>query len=642
MSPKVLCVDDHPDAIAVTEEFLARELPSADVRGVTTATEALEVLAEDRIDCVVSDYEMPDVDGLELLRTIRADRPDLPFILFTARGSEEIASEAISEGVTDYLQKRGTEQYALLANRIENAVSQYRAERDLADVRRKLERLHATALELRDDDDRDSAYRCAVETARDVLQFDTCGFYELRDGAFVPTALVDFPDQSSHLRRDEGLIGKTYETGESYRVGDVRAVDEAEPIDDSFRSALSVPVGDHGVFQAISTTVDEFEERDLELAELLVSHLVGALDRIEYERDLERTNEQLETVLENTTAHIYIKDRDGRYTLVNESFADRLGYDREAILGRTDEELQNAEIAREVRENDRRAIAAGRTVEIEESAEWDGERRVYYSVKAPLFDDDGTPKGVCGVSSDITELKARERELERKTERLEEFASLVSHDLRNPLMVAQARLDLLEGGDEETVAHIDDALSRMESIVEGLLTLSRSGQTIGETEPVDLETVATDAWRTVETGDAELVVEADRTVEVDCERVTRLFENLFRNAVEHGSTSPRSQAPEDAVEHGSTSAPSQAPEDATERGESVTVTVEETADGFAVEDDGPGLPDDVDESVFSPGVSTDPRGTGFGLAIVSRVAAAHDWDLRTPADTDGARFEFRL
>ncbi|MFB6281559.1 MAG: response regulator [Haloferacaceae archaeon] len=102
--------------------------------------DALSRLRDEPADCVVSDYEMPGKDGLDFLALVRDEHPDLPFILFTGKGSEEIASRAVSAGVTDYLQKgRGTEQYAILANRIRNAVRAARAE---AAAERTEERYH--------------------------------------------------------------------------------------------------------------------------------------------------------------------------------------------------------------------------------------------------------------------------------------------------------------------------------------------------------------------------------------------------------------------------------------------------------------------------------------------------------------------
>jgi len=128
----VLHVDDDAEFVDLTATFLEREHDGIAVQTATSPAEGLSVLGQADIDCVVSDYEMPRTNGIEFLETVRETYPSLPFILFTGRGSEEIASEAISAGVTDYLQKEGgTDQYAILANRIGNAVAQVRAEREV-------------------------------------------------------------------------------------------------------------------------------------------------------------------------------------------------------------------------------------------------------------------------------------------------------------------------------------------------------------------------------------------------------------------------------------------------------------------------------------------------------------------------------
>ncbi|MFC6988619.1 PAS domain S-box protein [Haloplanus sp. GCM10025708] len=131
-SIRVLHVDDEPAFADMVAQFLQREDGRIDVDTATSATAGLDRLEETDVDCVVSDYEMPAQNGIEFLEAVRESHSDLPFILFTGKGSEEIASDAISAGVTDYLQKKGgTSQYALLAHRIENAVEQYRSRREI-------------------------------------------------------------------------------------------------------------------------------------------------------------------------------------------------------------------------------------------------------------------------------------------------------------------------------------------------------------------------------------------------------------------------------------------------------------------------------------------------------------------------------
>jgi PAS domain S-box-containing protein len=138
----VLHVDDDPALLELAATCIEQAHDAITVVTATSPTQALDVLTKRSVDCVVSDYNMPGTDGLALLRDVRDEHPDLPFILYTGRGSEEIASEAISVGVTDYLQKEGgTDQYTVLANRIANAVGQYRAERAVEETRDRFRKL---------------------------------------------------------------------------------------------------------------------------------------------------------------------------------------------------------------------------------------------------------------------------------------------------------------------------------------------------------------------------------------------------------------------------------------------------------------------------------------------------------------------
>ena len=122
----------------VAARFLEREDPRLAVATESKPSTALDRLADETFDCVVSDYDMPRMDGLEFFQAVRGRHPDVPFVLFTGKGSEAVAGEAVSAGVTDYLQKESsTEQYRLLANRITNAVDQSRTEARLDEERRR-------------------------------------------------------------------------------------------------------------------------------------------------------------------------------------------------------------------------------------------------------------------------------------------------------------------------------------------------------------------------------------------------------------------------------------------------------------------------------------------------------------------------
>ncbi|MEF8886466.1 MAG: PAS domain-containing sensor histidine kinase [Haloarculaceae archaeon] len=226
--------------------------------------------------------------------------------------------------------------------------------------------------------------------------------------------------------------------------------------------------------------------------------------------------------------------------------------------------------------------------------------------------ENGDSEWLVGLASDITAQKRREQRLRRQNERLDEFASVVSHDLRNPLNVARMRTELVaEDCDSEHIEAVEDAHERMETLIEDILTLAREGGGTADTGVVDLGKLARQAWHAVQTHGAALITPGEAIVRADPTRLQELLENLFTNAVEHG-------------------------------GRDVTVRVGMLADGsgFYVEDDGAGLPEADPDQVFEPGYSTAENGTGFGLSIVREVADAHGWTVRATSGADGgARFE---
>jgi len=225
------------------------------------------------------------------------------------------------------------------------------------------------------------------------------------------------------------------------------------------------------------------------------------------------------------------------------------------------------------------------------------------------------------------ERRNRTRRLERQNERLDRFASQVSHDLRNPLSVAAGRLELaIEAhGDDEDLLAVREALEDADGRIDEMLEFARLGDAVTDPEPVSLAEAADAAWAAIETGGARMTVRDDVDPRGDAERIERLLENLFRNSIEHGSTGDRT-TPDNAAGDGSTV---------------VSVTLGAVEGGFYVADDGPGIPESDREDVLESGFTTSADGSGFGLAIVEEIAAAHGWDVRvTDSETGGARFEF--
>ncbi|WP_277553957.1 sensor histidine kinase [Halobaculum limi] len=241
-----------------------------------------------------------------------------------------------------------------------------------------------------------------------------------------------------------------------------------------------------------------------------------------------------------------------------------------------------------------------------------GDRRTLDLRASPVLTDDGDVTRVVAAFDDVTDRLAYQTELEARNAELDRFASVISHDLRNPLAVIEGYVDLaIETGDTTHLDRVKNAVDRVNGLVDSLLVLARHGQTVGDLEAVPVDEAVSDAWQSVGGEDATLVVDEDLpVVEADPVRLGQLLENLLTNALTHA-------------------------------GEDVTVSIESLADGsgFAVGDDGPGIDPAERDRIFDPGVQSGGDGLGLGLALVRSIAEAHDWRVHVEDGPDGgARF----
>lgn len=193
---RVLHVDDESSFLELTTEFLLREDDRFEIVTETSPEDGLDRLTVDSFDCIVSDYQMPTMTGIEFLEAVRESYPSLPFVLFTGEGSEAVASDAISAGATDYLQKQtGTEQYQLLANRILNAVESYQTQHEL------------------------KQYQLLVETVGDPMYIlDNDGLITLANEALAEMLGCDCQDVVG-MHADEFLIDGGYQEGSDQMLG---------------------------------------------------------------------------------------------------------------------------------------------------------------------------------------------------------------------------------------------------------------------------------------------------------------------------------------------------------------------------------------------------------------------------------------
>ena len=448
----VLWIDDDPEYLELAAGFAEANVPDLTIHCESDPPSAIEILQAQRIDCVVCDYEMPHMSGLDILEQVRSIDSLLPVIFVTGEGSETVASKAISAGVSEYLLKGGPDHFATVLECVDEAVGEYQRER------------------------------------------------------FVESA---------------------------------------------------------------------------------------------HERPVE--------VIERVTDAFFALDREWRFTYLNAAAEELLGRPAETLLGATvweefpeitDTAFYDAFHA-SIDKNEPQSVRARLDA-------WDR----WFS--AHLYP---SKAGISVIAHDITEQKKQEDALRHQRDQLHEFASILSHDLRNPLNVAMGRLELAaDDCDSPHLEDVDRSLYRIKAIIEDLLALAREGEMVTQIAPIDVLTVVEDAWRNVETESAELRIDTDLHLYADEAQLIRLFENLFRNAIEHG-------------------------------GDDVLVRVGklEEGHGFYVADDGPGIPEEERESILERGFSRSEEGTGLGLSIVQRIAEAHDWEIAVGESKEGgARIEIRF
>ena len=363
--------------------------------------------------------------------------------------------------------------------------------------------------------------------------------------------------------------------------------------------------GDPSRLTGVTTDITDLKEHEQQLEEKTEERKQLAAEcRLQYR-----------TLLEEAPVMMALtRSEDGRPIIedCNSQFVEALGYEVDTVVGSELAEFYTPESAERLQSvGDDRSSKRQFTGKKHDLMTIDGEVIAALLRAVPRRTADGEIIGTVAMYIDITERES----IKRANEQLEEFTSVVSHDLRNPLNVAQLRATMLQDrSDDESQDHLDtimSALDRIESIIEDTLTLARQGDTIAEMAPVHLTRLVEQCWDGVETTGATLEIADEFTVRGDRERLRHIFENLFRNAVEHG-------------------------------GDDVTVRIGRAGeDCFYVEDDGRGIPAGDCEMVFEPGHTSATGGTGFGLTIVERIAEAHGWEVRIADDRDsGARVEF--
>jgi len=343
-------------------------------------------------------------------------------------------------------------------------------------------------------------------------------------------------------------------------------------------------------------------------------------ERYRAEQALKKSEQQLQAILDNSTAVIYLKDYWGRYILVNSRFENLFHVSKDLAVGKSDFDLFPKELAEAFRANDMKVLEAGSALEWEEVAPHDDGPHTYLSVKFPLLDSAGTPYAICGISTDITERKRMEAEVKHardvalESARLKaEFLANMSHEIRTPMnaIIGMSGLLLdtdLSGEQREFAETVRSSAEALLALINDILDFSKieAGKLTFDVMDFDLRNAVEGALDLVaEPAQAKGVElfslvynDAPTSLRGDPGRLRQVLTNLLSNAVKF-----------------------------TSQGEVIVRVTKESDSGanasirFEVSDTGIGVPEEAQRRIFEAFSQADGSttrrygGTGLGLAI---------------------------
>jgi PAS domain S-box-containing protein len=515
---RVLHVDDEPDFGELTAEFLEREAARIAVTTVESAAAGLDRLDEEAFDCVVSDYQLSDTDGVAFLGRVREDHPDLPFVLFTGKGSEAVASEAIAAGATDYLQKgSGTEQYELLANRVLNAVEQYRSKRRAAD----LERVRTLASDVTQtlvratDRSEITAQVCETIAAAEPYQFVAIGHVDPETGAFETRARAGVEGASVAGVAVQGSdTGEETPLGRAVHGGSIAVSDTAGavrmdrsgpgPSDRGLEAVALVPL-DHdderyGHLAVFSGREGAFDETELDLLSELGDDVAHALHAAAVRDELRASRERFRALFENSPDPVVrgdVRPGSGRHVVqdVNAAFEEAFGFGAADVVGRDIADALVPDGDRDRHDAFRERVTAGEAVEADVVRETDDGMREFTLRVIPVGTAERPANAWFAWYTDVTERRERERALGRL------------HEATGDLMAAETAAEVLDVASGAAAEILDlplNSVNRYDADADALVPVAWT-EALGalfDGEPTSIPAGEGIAWNAYETGES--------------------------------------------------------------------------------------------------------------------------------------------
>ena len=586
---RVLYIDDDPAALEVGKHFLEKP-GEIEVRTEISASVALERIFAGDFDAVISDYQMPGMDGLELLRRLRSNGNSIPFIIFTGRGREEVAIQALNEGADFYLQKGGElkVQFAELRHMISRSVSRKRAQDALQESEEK--------------------YRTLVEHCQDgvfliqdeKLLFINPAFSEII--GYLPEEMcgADFwtfiaPDDRAMVRERylERLAGRN--------------------VPDAYEFSLLHKDGGAAVTINMSVGIVNFQGRSAHIGTVR-----NITEKKKEEKARRESEERYIRLLENSFDAVAIH-QDGVIIDGNEKAAELVGAkNREELIGRKVLDVVHTDFLDVVKSRIRlmteRQDVAMPLIE-EKFNRMDG-TTVDVEVMATGFVYRGRP-AMQVVFRDITKRKTAEEALKESNRKLRLLSSITRHDIQNQVHLLAGYLEMTREclADNTVRENYLDIMNRSLDNIRNQIAFTRDYEQLGAGRPVWVHISSTVSSVAEKSGLSGLNLDL-RTGNLEIcsdQLIEKVFSNLFENSIMHGRHAT-----------------------------SISLFGEKKEDSLTLvyEDDGSGIPHDQKELIFERGFG---KNSGLGLFLAREVLGITGIGIRECGDPGkGARFEMSV
>ena len=435
---RILHVEDEPDFADLVATFLESENEQFQISTAQSASDGLEQLVAAEFDCIVSDYNMPGQDGIEFLETLRDDYPNLPFILFTAKGSEEVASDAITAGATDYIQKgSGTDRYELLANRITNAVKQYRATQRATELDRIRTLASAVNQALVRADSRAEAETriCDIISDAEPYLFAWIGEVDSDTGRIEPRVSAGIEDEyldTITVTADETATGqgpagtaiRERRIAVSQNIADDPTFQpwRDDALERGYQAVAAVPLEYeetlYGELVVYADRPQAFDADERDLLSELGDDIAHGFHSFDVQEQLRTERDRRQALFENAPGPVVAAEiRDGgdahTVTAVNDAFEEVFGYETETIVGTDPAEFLVPEEKSAHHEEIRERANTGETFVTEVDRNTTDGSRTFLLQIIPYGLDDRPADGLYAWYTDIFERSEREEAIEK-------------------------------------------------------------------------------------------------------------------------------------------------------------------------------------------------------------------------------------